>query len=251
MVTPIQEHNNEIKKNLKLWGKKPLLRRVYSDFYRTIAHHLPSGNNGLIVEIGSGIGNIKEVIPACVRTDLFSNPWIDRVENAYGLSFAGSSVSAMILFDVFHHLRYPGTALQEFHRVLIPGGRVIIFDPFISLAGRVIYGFFHHEPIAYKQQIEWLAPSGWEPHKDTYYSAQGNMTRVFFKKIYAPSLKGWSLVVRRRFAALSYVASGGYSGPQLYPSILYPFVKKVDAVLDFLPGVFATRGLIVLEKRDE
>ena len=148
MTTPLQEHNIEIQKNLQLWKKKPLLRKVYADFYQTIAHHLRQDLNGLTIEIGSGTGNIKDAIPTCIRTDLFPNPWVDRVENAYILSFMDASVATLILFDVFHHLRYPGTAIQEFHRVLVPGGRVIIFDPFISLAGRLIYGFFHHEPIA-------------------------------------------------------------------------------------------------------
>ena len=71
---------------------------------------------GSVVELGSGIGNIKEVIPKCLCTDLFPNPWLDYVENAYALSFGSASVSNLILFDVFHHLKYPGTALQEFHR---------------------------------------------------------------------------------------------------------------------------------------
>ena len=50
--------------------------------------------------------------------DLFSNPWLDRRENCYAMNFADGSVSHLILFDVWHHLRYPGTALREFHRVL-------------------------------------------------------------------------------------------------------------------------------------
>jgi SAM-dependent methyltransferase len=248
MTTPIQEHNIEIKKNIQLWGKKPLLRKLYFDFYRTIARHLPQDKNGLIVEIGSGIGNIREVIPACLRTDLFPNPWVDKVENAYKLSFADSSVAVIILFDVFHHLRYPGTALQEFHRVLAPGGRVIVFDPFISFTGRLIYGFFHHEPIAYSGKIEWFAPELWQPENDNYYAAQGNVTRIFFRREFAMFLHQWRIINRQLFAAFSYVASGGYSGPQLYPECLYPVVKTADKILGALPGLFATRALVVLEK---
>jgi SAM-dependent methyltransferase len=248
MTTPIQEHDIVIKKNVQRWGKKPLLRRVYIDFYRTIASHLRTDLRGLIVEIGSGIGNIREVIPECLRTDLFQNPWIDRVENAYELSFGDSSVAAVILFDVFHHMRYPGTALREFSRVLIPGGRVIIFDPFISLAGRLMYGFFHQEPIAFTEKIEWLAPATWDPENDTYYAAQGNTTRIFFNKRNDPLEQCWRIVVRQPLAAISYAASGGYSGPQLYPISLYPAMKKLDKIMDFLPRIFATRALVVLEK---
>jgi len=59
------------------------------------------------------MGSIKEVIPDCVTTDLFPNPWLDRQENAYHLGFADGSVSNLILFDVWHHLRYPDQPLPS------------------------------------------------------------------------------------------------------------------------------------------
>ncbi len=100
----ISKHNDEIKRNLVSWRKKPLLRDIYITFHKLIAKYLSHGLNSYTVELGSGIGNIKEVIPNCVRTDLFPNPWIDRVENAYQLSFFDNTVDNLILFDVFHHL---------------------------------------------------------------------------------------------------------------------------------------------------
>ena len=66
---------------------------VYQDFYQLIAGHLSKLPDGKIVELGSGLGNIHEVIPDCIRTDLFLYPWIDQIENAYKLSFADESVS--------------------------------------------------------------------------------------------------------------------------------------------------------------
>ena len=64
-----------------------MLQRAYRDFHRRIATHLDPSIAGKIVELGSGIGNIRDVIPNCLRTDLFANPWIDQVENAYNLTF--------------------------------------------------------------------------------------------------------------------------------------------------------------------
>lgn len=79
-------------------------------------------------------------MPDALATDLFPSPWIDQTENAYALSFADGSVSNLILVDVWHHLQYPGTALAEFHRVLGPGGHLIIFDPATGVLGRIVYG---------------------------------------------------------------------------------------------------------------
>ena len=118
----IDLHQGLIEKNYEYWNQKPILKILYGDFYRRIAAHLSNLPDSKIVELGSGLGNIREFIPNCIRTDLFPNPWIDQIENAYRLSFPAETVSDLILTDVFHHLKYPGTALKEFSRVLRKGG---------------------------------------------------------------------------------------------------------------------------------
>jgi SAM-dependent methyltransferase len=243
----IAQHNAEIQANLASWQRKPVLAQVYRGFHERIARERVRTDAGLTVGLGSGIGNIKDVIPHCVRTDLFPNPWIDRVENAYALSFAGGSVANLILFDVFHHLRYPGTALREFARVLAPGGRVILFEPCLSLLGRLVYGAMHPEPLGLGERIEWLAPRGWSPVQADYYAAQGNATRIFLREELGESPGGWRIARRQRLSAISYVASGGYSGPQLYPAAALPLMRGIDTLCDLLPAVFATRLLVVLE----
>jgi SAM-dependent methyltransferase len=244
----INLHQEFINKNIEYWNRKPLLRILYGDFYRLIAKNLSNLPDSRPVELGSGLGNIKEIIPDCLRTDLFPNPWIDRIENAYQLSFADETVSDLILTDVFHHLKYPGSALQEFHRVLLKGGRVIMLEPYVSVLGLLIYGAFHTEPIAFTQRIEWSAPQGWSPEDVDYYAAQGNATRVFMRNRFRSELKQWHKIETIRLSALAYAASGGYSGPQLYPKSILLLIKGLEKILDFFPFFFATRLLVILEK---
>lgn len=247
---PLDQHNAEIAENRRYWDSKPVLRKIYRSFHQDIAKLVRNDIGGVTVELGSGIGNIKEVIPNCLRTDLFPNPWLDQTEDAYRLSFADNSVSNIVLFDVFHHLRYPGAAFKEFQRVLKLGGRVLIFDPCMSALGLVVYGLLHHEPIALADDISWEAPIGWNPSNDSYYAAQGNAYRVFFmnsnRKLW---VNDWSLISRKRRSCISYVASGGYSKPQMYPDSMLPVMRGVDSVCDLLPMVFATRLLVALEKK--
>jgi SAM-dependent methyltransferase len=244
----LNQHNIEIQQNLDFWKKKPKLQEIYRGFYRLIAAQLNHAVEGKIVELGSGIGNVKMLIPDAVCSDLFPNPWIDQVENAYQLSFQDNAVSNLILFDVFHHLEHPGTALNEFFRVLKPSGRVIIFDPYISLTGFIVYGLFHHEPVAINKKINWLAPDNFDPWKSNYYAAQGNASRVFFTGKHARYLQGFDIINRKRIPAISYIASGGYSKPQVLPDRLFTFVEKLETVLTLFPVLFATRTLIVLSK---
>ncbi|HSL43251.1 MAG TPA: methyltransferase domain-containing protein [Anaerolineales bacterium] len=244
----IDIHQELINKNIEYWNRKPLLQILYGDFYRLIAENLSNLPERKIVELGSGLGNIKEFIPDCLRTDLFPNPWIDQVENAYRLSFADESVSDLIMTDVFHHLKYPGQALLEFHRALRTGGRVIMLEPAISALGLVVYGALHNEPIGVTRKIEWLAPEYWSAEDIDYYAAQGNATRVFLGNNFRTELKIWRRVETIRLSALAYAASGGYSGPQLYPKSILMLIKGLEKLLDLFPHLFATRLLIILEK---
>jgi SAM-dependent methyltransferase len=245
----IELHNTEIQLGRQIWENKPLLRRIYRSFYDEISRYLQKSKKGKTVELGSGIGNLKSVLPDCIATDIFPNPWIDQVETAYSLSFGSSTLENVILFDVFHHLRYPGEALTELNRVLVPGGRLVIFEPRISLLGAIVYGLMHHEPVALYKDIHWTAPNGWTPAQDSYYAAQGNATRVFLSNRYQHHLSDWNILKVKSFSALSYVASGGFKGPQLYPDFLFPLMTKIDKICDFLPWIFSTRMLVVLEKK--
>jgi SAM-dependent methyltransferase len=244
----INLHQELIDKNQEYWNRKPLLRTLYGDFYRLISNHLSGLPGAKVVELGSGLGNIHDVIPDCIRTDLFPNPWIDQIENAYKLSFTDESVSDLILTDVFHHLKYPGTALNELHRVLRKGGRVIMLEPCLSALGLFVYGISHDEPIAVSKKIEWFAPNTWSPDNTDFYAAQGNATRIFVTNKYHSNLKDWKKVETIRLSAIAYAASGGYSKPQLYPTALLPLIKRLEKILDLFPTLFATRLLVILEK---
>jgi SAM-dependent methyltransferase len=244
----INLHQDLINKNHEYWNRKSLLRMIYADFYRLIAQNLSRLPDSKVVELGSGLGNIREVITDCIRTDLFPYPWIDQIENAYKLSFEDETVSDLILTDVFHHLRYPGAALKELHRVLRKGGHVIMLEPCMSVLGAVVYGIFHTEPIAVTGKIEWFVPAGWSPEHIDYYAAQGNATRIFLNGKYVSQLKDWKKIETIRLSAIAYAASGGYSVSQFYPTAMLPILKGLEKALDLFPTLFATRLLVVLEK---
>lgn len=242
-------HQDLIEKNHRLWKSKAVLHRCYVEFHHLMAGYLSNLPGGRIVELGSGMGNIHETIPDCLRTDLFPYPWIDQVENAYKLTFTDASLSDLLMVDVFHHLRYPGSALKEFQRVLKPGGRVIMMEPALSVLGYIVFGALHPEPIGTAKQIQWSAPAGWSPEKIDYYSGQGNAARIFVQDRFASELSDWKVVEVKQIPALAYAASGGYSGPQLYPAFAYPFVKFLEKLMQPFPGLFATRLLVILENK--
>lgn len=245
---PAAQHNIEIQRNRDAWMRKPVLRAIYHGFYQEIAARVGAHEQKLIVELGSGMGRIKEVIPECITTDIFPNPWLDRQENAYELSFEDGSISHLILFDVWHHLRYPGTALREFRRVLAPGGRLILFEPAASWTGRLVYHFFHHEPVGLRNAITWDAPPSFRAADSDYYAAQAAASRVFWWGEERARLTGWRICEVKPIASFAYFASGGFSGPQLGGKFLHSIMRAVDRIAAFAPRLFAARLLLVLEK---
>lgn len=248
-MQPLSLHNKEIQANRKNWQKKPLLRKVYKDFYLELKKWLAHSQAGGTVEIGSGIGQVKQAIPDCLSTDLFPNPWIDRVENIYSLNFSDQSLDNLILFDVLHHLKYPNIAFGEISRVLRTGGRALIFEPDMSLLGLLVYGLLHKEPLGWKEDIFKTAPKDFDPDDLGYFAAQSFCYRIFISSNGHGLFKNFSLVTTQRISSLAYLASGGFSGPQLYPLKLYPVLKSLDKFLSSFPALFSARMLVVLEKK--
>jgi SAM-dependent methyltransferase len=244
-MTPLEQHQIEIEQNLARWRAKPLLQTIYAGFYEKILRHIDTSAPGAVVEIGSGIGNLKARLPRAICSDLFPNPWLDVVCDGYELPFAGGSISHLILFDVFHHLRCPRAFLNEARRVLAEHGRVILFEPFISVTSFPVYGLLHHEPVAWKSPIDFAAEY---PRPRDYYAAQGNATRLFFQNEKRAWLEGWTVAHAEAFSAFSYFLSGGYSKAALYPPSLLPALRRLDAVLSCCPRLFGGRCLIELHR---
>lgn len=232
----MNQHQAEIQHNLSAWHRKPLLQAIYKGFYESIITCIDPTIPGHSVEIGSGIGNLKQHFPQAITTDLFPNPWLDLVCNGYHLPFRDQSLSHLILFDVFHHLRYPVAFLNEARRVL--RGRLILFEPFISWTSLPVYGLLHHEPVAWRKPID-LSEI---PSDANYYAAQGNATRMFFRN----KVEGWQVFRAEAFSAFHYLLSGGFSKPTLYPQRSLNTLKKIDKKLSRWPGLFGARCLVGL-----
>ena len=241
----LDQHQLEIEKNLRSWRTKPLLQEIYRGFYGRILKLIDAGVSGTVVEIGSGIGNLKEHRREAICTDLFPNPWLDVVCDGYELPFASATVSHLVLFDVFHHLRAPRAFLKEAQRVLAPQGRVILFEPYISHASRPVYGLLHHEPIAWRQSISSAEEL---PRPRDYYAGQGNATRIYFRGEHPEFLRDWTVFHTEVFSAFSYLLSGGYSKPACYPAACLGALRRMDEKLSRWPRLFGARCLVGLTR---
>lgn len=231
----------------RAWNERPLVRRQYDEWYRLIVAMLADTDKPT-VELGSGIGKLKGHKPDAVITDVEPTQWADRVVDAEALPYADGELGNLILLDVFHHLADPARFLDEARRVLAPGGRVVIVDPYCSPVSTLMYRKFHHE------RTDLGAPA-FERDEQTggapLESNQARASLVFYRHLeqYRRRWPELPLVDERRFAFLLYPLTGGFTRPPLLPSLLYRPLQLVERALTPLARLLAFRCLVVLERR--
>jgi SAM-dependent methyltransferase len=228
------------------WERRPLLRELYTEWYRWMADEL-SAAEGPTVELGAGIGTFKEFLPQVVGTDVLETPWADEVVDAQKLPYSDASIANVVMFDVLHHLPAPLRCMSEVERVLLPGGRVVMVEPFCSPVSRLLYRVFHHEPVELG-----VDPFSEETHSsaDPWDANTALPTLIFWRGLerFRQRHPDLHVIRRERFAWLLYPLSGGFSGRRLVPYRMGGVVRRLEATLP-LSALAGLRCLVVLEKR--
>lgn len=193
---------------------KKMLRNFYLDQYHFFKSHSSDLANGIRLEIGSGPGFIKEVIPDTVTSDIQDLPHVDKTVSALQLPFPDRSIRDIFMINVLHHLITPKDFFREVQRCLMPGGRLLLVEPANTAWGRFIYRNFHHEP--FDPTVE-----NWElPKKGPLSSANIAMPWIIFvrdRTIFESEFPKLKVEDRTFCHPLKYLLSGGLSRRQLVP----------------------------------
>ena len=104
-----------LNEHIKIIRNNKFLYRVYKDFYNQIAFNITKLP---VVEIGSGAGFIKNVIPNTTTTDVIKGNNVDKVFYAEKIPFKESSIGSIVMLNVFHHIKNPKRTLSEMDRCL-------------------------------------------------------------------------------------------------------------------------------------
>jgi SAM-dependent methyltransferase len=223
---------------------KPFLKNIYVDFYGQFKDAVENPDTKVLVELGSGGGFIKDIIPNIVTSDILNGVDVDKVFSATQMPFENTSVDAFFMFDVLHHIGEPKGFFAEAQRCLKSRGRIVMIEPANTPWARFIYTKFHHEGFDPK--------GGWLLEKAGPLSqANGAIPWIIFVRDRAafesqfPCLKVVSL---RNHTPMRYLISGGLTLRQLLPDFAYPLIKGLEFLLspaNNLLGMFMT---IIIEK---
>jgi SAM-dependent methyltransferase len=233
----------------QVWTQNRALRALNADLYARVAAELPPASRGRRVELGSGPGFARDYIPDIELTDLVRAPWHDGEMSAESLPFADGGVGALVLFDVLHHLPSPRRFFAEAARVLAPGGRVVMCEPYISPLSYPVYKFLHEEPLDLGADPLALRDAGGA--RDPFDANQGIPTLVFERgrQAFTEAFPELSIVRVQHLSGFSCPASGGFSHRPFLPWPLWSLWHRLDARLPApLMRLTAFRMLVVLER---
>jgi SAM-dependent methyltransferase len=232
----------------RAWQGNAALRTLYGRWYARVRQALPDRNLGPWIELGSGPGLAKEAIAELELSDVVRAPWHDHQAAAEALPWPDSSVGALVLFDVLHHLRAPADFFSEAVRVLCPGGRIVLCEPYVSALSLPVYKLFHDERTDLR--VDALAGSA-VTAEDPFEGNQAIPTLLFGPQRPVLEARFPALHVKcvEYLAGPAYPASGGFSRRPLLPPRLW---RALLAIEDHLPAfafrLVGFRLLAVLER---
>ncbi|MBN1488435.1 MAG: class I SAM-dependent methyltransferase [Phycisphaerae bacterium] len=239
-----------LERHRAIWEQRPLLRQIYTDLYERMAAWLAEGC-GPTIELGAGPGSFKTFCPAALSSDVSWCPWLDLVADAAGLPFSDGGVGNLVLFDVLHHMPRPARVLAEAQRVLAPGGRMILCEPYVSWVSWPAYRFLHGELTDCRVQ-----PLAGDPDKPVFepgspWSAnQAIPTILFWRDQVQLAARFPHLTIRHRQALSTflYPLSGGFEKPCLLPRFTWPLARVIERCTGPLARWIGWRCLVVLQR---
>jgi len=234
-----------LRRHRAVWERKPVLRAIYADWYKRILESLKPGK---AIEIGGGSGNLKEYYPQIITSDIVPLPWVNLVLDAHSLPCKNASVENVILFDVLHHLENPALFFDELVRVLRPGGRLILMEPYVSLASYLVYRFLHHEPLDTHQDPFEIKERSSQRRLLDANQAIPTLVFVRYKDRFRKRYSTLKTIRCDRLSFLAYPLSGGFEHPSLLPLWAVKPLLMIERLLSFLSPILAFRLLLILEK---
>ena len=230
-----------------IWNDKPVLRKVYFDYYKQIINACTNGNT---LEIGGGSGNLKEHIEGLISIDIQEANWLDVVADAQCLPFKTNSINNIILFDVLHHIQFPKFFFSEASRILRPDGRIIILEPGITPISWLFYNFIHQEPVLLNANP--LEDGIITSERDPYEANQAIPTLLFgqYRNEFEKLFPEFRIELKKNISLLAYPLSGGFKKWSLISEGMVSPILKLENKINFLLGkIMGFRLYVVLQKK--
>lgn len=224
---------------------KKCLNTIYTNWYKIFKAYV--NKDSKYIELGSGGGFIKEIIPEIITSDINHIPGVDQYFSASELPFEDNSISGIFMIDAFHHFPEIEKFLKEATRVLNKNGKIVIIEPWNTQWSRFIYKKFHHE--LFDLNRDWTFPlSGPLSGSNMalpYIVFKRDINK--FKKEF-PKLRVNKIIPHTPF---SYLFTGGFSRKPFLPDLIIRWIYYLENKIAALSNNLAMFVTIEVEKVEE
>jgi SAM-dependent methyltransferase len=243
-----------LREHRRLWDSKPLLRSVYRVWFDRLLRDLPGARRVLEVGAGPGLlsGHARERRPDVrwVASDILPAPWNELVADGACLPFRDAAFDAIAALDLVHHVARPAAFFTEAARVLAPGGRLVVVEPWVTPLSFPLYRWLHQEGCR-------LSLDPWHPFEgDSLKDPFQGDAAVMWRLVRDTTRERWRELGFEpprveRLNGFAYLASLGFREASLAPAFLAQPLIALDRVTAPLAPLLGLRVLAVWERAPE
>jgi SAM-dependent methyltransferase len=222
--------------------RKLFLKQIYCEWYARLAVGIASETR--ILELGSGAGFFRKVVPKLITSELFAVPGVDRIVDGCHLPFSNDELDGIVMTDVLHHIPDVVRFFKEATRCVKAGGQVLMIEPWNTPWSNWVYRRLHSEP--FQPDGDWTIPS-----TGPLSGANGALPWILFERDrerFQREFPEWSIESIELLMPFSYLLSGGVSLRAFLPGWMYRPIRWAESKLN--QRRWAMFALIKLQKRD-
>jgi len=245
-----EERFKEHKKNL---NEKKMLKSCYSDFYIKMLNtekefKKKTSNNNLRIELGSGVGFIKDYDKTIITSDVIYNEFTDKIIDANQIPYGRNQIDSIFGIFCFHHFKDPFNFLKDLEVKLKSGGVCILIEPYYGVLAKVIYKSIHkseyfdqNEPFDFKIENKTAMEQANQALSYIYFVKNREKLQKFF-----PNLEIVHTSIFGNY--LRFILSGGLNFRKILPDFLIGFIKIIEKFLSPLKKILGVHYMIVIKK---
>jgi hypothetical protein len=240
----------EHKKNL---DQKKMLKSCYSDFYiKILKEEKKFGkntlNNSLRLELGSGVGFIKDFDQTIITSDVVSNQFTDKIIDGNQMPYGDNEINSIFGIFCFHHFKDPFNFLKDLEVKLKVGGVCILIEPYYGTLAKFIYKRIHQsEYFDQKESFDFKIKD-----KTAMEKANQALSYIYFiknKEKFQKNFPQLEIVHTSIFGNyLRFIFSGGLNFRKILPDFLMSLIKIIENILFPLKKILGLHYLIVIRK---
>lgn len=235
-------HTTALRK--RIIKEKSFLRKIYEEWYKELIAALPQ-DLGPILEIGSGAGFLKDLLPRLITSEIFYCDNVGIVLDACQLPFANNSLRSIVMTNVLHHMPHCQKFFMEASRCLRSGGVIAMIEPWVTPWSRLAYTKLHHEPFFPERP-------GWDFSSNGPLSgANSALPWIIFqrdRRHFEREFPMWQVRSIKLIMPFRYLVSGGVSLRSFMPGWSFGPWRSLENILSPWMKTFAMFAEIILVK---